>query len=75
MARTPETTVWGSRLGTGAASIDLVLLEAPFPLTVEQIEVEIRRQGLKERGEVARHLYSLRMRGHVTRVASGWVKV
>ena len=68
-------TRWGTVVGTGAASIDIVLMEATRPLTIREIEDEIRHRGLPERGAVSSHLNTLKGRGHIINTPDGWCRV
>jgi hypothetical protein len=68
-------TAWGTVVGTGAASIEIVLMEATRPLTVLEIEEEVRRRGIPERGAVGRHLTVLKERGHIINTSEGWCRL
>jgi hypothetical protein len=75
MAR--EKTAWGTVVGTGAASIDAVVMDIPVgrQFTEDEVEAEIRRRGLPERGAIGRHLDTLQDRGYVQRRDGGWRRV
>ena len=75
MGATREYTAWGTVVGTGAASIDLVLMEATRPMSVREIEEDMRRRGLPERGAISSHLNTLRQRGHIVNTPEGWCRV
>lgn len=75
MAKAREYTKWGTVVGTGAASIDIVLMEAECPLTESEIAGEIRKRGLKSRGAIGSHLNTLKRRRHVVNTAFGWARV
>lgn len=74
MAR--EYTDWGTVEGTGAASIDTVVMAWPVghEFTEGEVESEIKRRGLPTRGAIRRHLETLRDRGYVQRSdrPQGW---
>ncbi|MBP3958002.1 hypothetical protein J8F10_22330 [Gemmata sp. G18] len=67
-------TVWGTVSNTGASSIDIVLIDASRPMSIREIEEEIRRRGLPERGAVSSHLNTLKKRGHIVNTPSGWCR-
>jgi hypothetical protein len=68
---------YGCRIGTGAASLDLVIKVIPLEqeFTEEEVAEQVRRWGLTERGAVYEHLYSLQQRGHIRRTDAGWVRI
>ena len=70
-------TPYGSGEGTGAASVDLVVLEMPLgrEFTEAEVEDEVRRRGLPERGAVYEHLRALRNRGFLRKTDTGWVRL
>ena len=75
MAR--EKTPWGTVVGTGAASIDIVVMGYPIgrEFTEDEVDLEIRRRRLRERGAIRRHLETLRDRGYVRRSDNGWRRI
>jgi hypothetical protein len=75
VSATREYTAWGTVVGTGAASIEIILMEASQPLSIHEIEEEVRRRGLTERGAVSRHLNVLKGRGHIINTPAGWCRV
>lgn len=72
-----EKTEWGTVVDTGAASIDIVVMVRPIgqKFTVDDVELEIRRRGLPERGAIREHLDTLRKRGYVERRDGGWRRI
>lgn len=77
MANVEGSSPYGSRAGTGAASIDLVIREIPVgrEFTVEEIEKAVRDQSLPERSAIREHLRSLAQRGHLAKTDNGWQRV
>jgi hypothetical protein len=75
MAR--EKTSWGTVVGTGAASIDIVMQQFPLGREVSEQEIlsEIARQGLKSRGAIAQHMWTLTNRGHIAQSGKGWKRI
>jgi repressor of nif and glnA expression len=74
---TGERTRYGSGPGTGAASLDMVILDIPLGREFTEAEVtdEVRRRGLPERGAVGQHLRALRERGFIRKSDNGWVRI
>jgi len=72
-----QTSPYGSRIGSGAGSIDIVVHAIPVgaSFTVEEIEQKVREQALPERGAVYEHLRSLTMRGHICKSENGWQRI
>ena len=72
-----NTTRYGSRVGTGGASLDIVVLEIPLGREFTEAEVvdEVRRRNLPERKAVYQHFTALRNRGFVRKSADGGVRV
>lgn len=72
-----EKTAWGTVVGTGAASIDTVVMDFPLgrQFTEDEIESEVRRRRLRERGAIRRHLETLRDRGYIQKRDSGWRRI
>ena len=70
-------TRYGSGEGTGAASIDIVVMDMPLGREFTEAEVvdEVRRRKLQERKAVDKHLYALRNRGFIRRSDNGWVRI
>lgn len=67
-----EYTHWGTVVGTGAASVDLVLMETSTRLKVAEIAEEIMKRGFKQRGAIECHLNTLKRRGYIDRTSNGW---
>jgi predicted HNH restriction endonuclease len=75
MRKKPERTAWGSIIGNGTASIEIVLLDAAGPMSVPQIDAEIRRRRLTSRGAIYQHLKTLERKGFIRWSDDGWQKV
>jgi hypothetical protein len=71
----PGKDDWGYQVGSGAAAINTVLRASDQPLTEDEIVARVRELGLTERGAVANHLLSLRHRGLVTKLSSGFLRI
>ena len=72
-----STTRYGFREGTGAASLDTVIMGIPLgrEFTVEEVDAEVRRRGLPARGAVREHFQALKNRGFIEKSENGWVRV
>jgi hypothetical protein len=69
-----EKTIWGTKLGTGSASVDYVLINAKRPLTDAEIIEEIRRLNKPLRKKAGPHLTTLKDRGFIENTSEGWIK-
>ena len=77
MATRGETTRYGSGIGTGAGSIDVVVMDIPVgrEFTEAEVEAEVRRRGLPDRGAKGQHLRTLKERGYIRKTDNGWARV
>jgi hypothetical protein len=71
-----ERTRYGSALGTGAASLDIVVSDIPIgrEFTEAEVAAEVHRRWLPERGAIGEHVRALRNRGFIRRTDNGWVR-
>jgi hypothetical protein len=72
-----DRTQYGSRSGTGAASLDTVILDFPLgrEFTAAEAAAQVQRRRLPERGAIREHLRALRERGFLRRTGNGWVRL
>ena len=71
-----ERTRYGSGEGTGAASLDIVIMGIPLgrEFTEAEVREEVLRRGLPERGAVKEHLRVLRGSGFIRKSDNGWIR-
>lgn len=71
-----ERTRYGSGEGTGAASLDIVIMEIPVgrEFTETEVDDEVERRGLPRRGAAGQHLRALRDRGFIRKTDNGWIR-
>ena len=72
-----DSSTYGSRGGSGAASIDIVVKDVPVgrEFTEAEVDLEVIRRGLKRRGAISNHLRFLKKLGHVARTDNGWKRL
>lgn len=71
---TAVKTAWGTVEGTASAAIDVVLMQATRPLSLDEIQAEVRRLRLPTRESASPHLATLKKRGYVNNEAGRWFK-
>jgi hypothetical protein len=72
-----EKTSWGGRIGCGTGSVETVIQDYPIGkiFTENEIDSEIKRRKLVNRGAIYRHLDTLSKKGYLKRVQGGWKRI
>ncbi len=73
-------TIWGSRVNSGAGSLNVLIREYPVGsvFTIDELEKKIQQRRMKDRGAKEEHMLHLKKEGYVEKVRGvtrGWRRI